>query len=79
MVVDIMYMGADGSHLKLRIKQADSGVFSAIGFGQTERWPNIKIGSEIDIAYSLDLNEFNGRREVQFKIVDIKEANTLSS
>jgi single-stranded-DNA-specific exonuclease len=74
-VVDIMYMGADGSHLKLRIKQDDSSVFSAIGFGQTERWSNVKIGSEIDIVYSLDLNEFNGRREVQFKIIDIKETN----
>jgi single-stranded-DNA-specific exonuclease len=78
-VVDIMYMGALGSHLKLRLKQDDSRVFSAIGFGQTEKWPNVKIGDDIDIVYSLDMNEYNGRREVQFKIIDIKEANALSS
>lgn len=72
-VMDITYLGADAQHIKLRIKQEDSSVFSALAFNQALRWADVKIGDVIDMAYTLDLNEFNGRKEVQMKIVDIKQ------
>lgn len=71
-VMDILNMGMDGQHIKLRLKQDNSNVISALGFNQSEKWQALTIGDEIDIAYYLDVNEFNGRREIQMKIVDIK-------
>lgn len=71
-VADKLSMGADGQHAKIRIQNGGSGIFSAIGFGQSAAWEHIKIGQEIDIVYYLEMNEFNGRSEPQLKIIDIK-------
>ena len=75
-VTDIRNMGADGQHIKLRLKSDRSPAVNAIGFGQSEKWQDLRIGREIDIVYYVETNEFNGRREVQIKIVDIKSRNT---
>ncbi|MFH1744548.1 MAG: single-stranded-DNA-specific exonuclease RecJ [bacterium] len=72
-IVDIVNMGVNGQHLKLKIKNEKSDIISAIGFGQSEKWRELKIGSLIDIVYYLEMNEFNGKREAQMKIVDINK------
>ncbi|MEI8361091.1 MAG: single-stranded-DNA-specific exonuclease RecJ [bacterium] len=71
-LVDLNFMGQQNNHLKLKIRQDKSVVYSAIAFNATDKWPNLKIGAMIDLAYNLDINEFNGRREVQLRIIDIK-------
>jgi len=72
-ILSIMNMGAESQHVKFRINSGNSNTFSALGFNQTKKWENIKIGDTTDIVYYLDLNEFNGRSEVQMKIIDIKQ------
>lgn len=72
-IVDILKMGNEGQHLKLKLRGERSDIINAIGFSQTEKWSHLNIGDFIDIAYYLDLNEFNGRVEAQMKIVDIKK------
>lgn len=74
-ILDILKMGNDGQHIKLRVKDDNSRVFSAIGFSQTEKWQHLRIGDKIDIVYYVDTNEFNGRSEIQLKIIDIKTHN----
>ncbi|MFH0892684.1 MAG: single-stranded-DNA-specific exonuclease RecJ [Candidatus Falkowbacteria bacterium] len=74
-IVDIRNMGIDGQHIKLRLKSENSLPVNAIGFGQAERWRDLRLGDEIDIVYYVEMNEFNGRREAQIKIVDIKSHN----
>ncbi len=73
-IMDIFHMGADSQHIKLKLSGADSNgkSFNALGFGQAETWKDLKIGESIDIVHYPEINEFNGRREVQLKIVDIK-------
>ncbi|MEA3398455.1 MAG: single-stranded-DNA-specific exonuclease RecJ [Patescibacteria group bacterium] len=71
-IIDIAQVGNTGQHIKLRIKQDNSQVFSAIGFGQAEKWQNLRVDDFIDMVYHLDVNEFNGRSDIQFKIIDIK-------
>jgi single-stranded-DNA-specific exonuclease len=75
-VVEKMEMGADKQHIKLRLKSQLPGLIHAIGFGQAEKWGSVNIGDTIDIAYHLDINDFNGRREAQMKIVDIVSRNS---
>jgi len=46
-------------------------VKSALGFGQSDKWPDLRIGDKIDLVFYPEINEFNGKREVQLKIVDL--------
>jgi single-stranded-DNA-specific exonuclease len=72
-VREIRQMGKDNKHLKLRLSSTDTWR-TAVGFYQADKWNDLKIGETIDIVFHLIVNEFNGRREPQLKIVDIKEA-----
>jgi len=74
-IMDIQHMGADGQHLKLRLKSEKSGFISALGFGQSQRWQDLQIGDKIDIVYFLEMNHFNGRSDPQLKIIDIRPAD----
>lgn len=73
-LTDINFMGLEGQHIKIIFKGATDNLLTAIGFSQSEKWQNLEIGEKFDIVYYLDLNEFNGRREVQMKIVDINKS-----
>ncbi|PIT93889.1 single-stranded-DNA-specific exonuclease RecJ [Candidatus Falkowbacteria bacterium CG10_big_fil_rev_8_21_14_0_10_43_11] len=94
LVVNVINMGADGQHIKLKVKsekyappvlpellRGDSNdlgskVMDAVAFGVIEEWKQIKVGDKIDLVYYIDMNEWNGRREVQLKIIDLKSHNT---
>lgn len=71
-IIDIMKMGLTGQHLKLKLKSDNSGMVNALGFWQAEKWDSLRAGDLIDIVYNIELNEFNGRREAQMKIIDVK-------
>jgi len=76
-ISDKMTMGSDGQHVKFRLGDlpAQAG-FWAVAFGQAEKWQELKIGDCIDLVYYLEKNEFNGRSELQLKIVDMKLPDT---
>ncbi|NTW22035.1 single-stranded-DNA-specific exonuclease RecJ [Candidatus Falkowbacteria bacterium] len=74
-IVDVAKLGWDGRHLRLKLRNSTSKVKTALGFGQAEEWPDLKIGDTIDLAYYMELNEFNGKREVQLRIIDLKPSN----
>ncbi len=66
-------IGKDGKHLKLSLKPKDSSFWiDAIAFGMGEL-NAIEIGDEIEVAYTLDLNEWNGNKKLQLKVKDIKK------
>lgn len=64
---NIVNMGIDGQHIKFRINN-----LWALAFREAEKWKNIKTGDCVDVVYYMEMNEFNGIREPQIKIVDIK-------
>lgn len=72
-VVDIMTMGNEKQHIKFRLKGENSGLLSALSFGNADKWKKIQVGDTIEIAYYLDLNSFNGNTDLQLKIIDIKK------
>ncbi|MCU0431573.1 MAG: single-stranded-DNA-specific exonuclease RecJ [Cytophagaceae bacterium] len=59
-------------HLKLSIKQGNSAICEAIGFGMPEYFERIKKGDKFNLCFSLEENEFNGERSLQLQIRDIK-------
>ncbi|MDD5590256.1 MAG: single-stranded-DNA-specific exonuclease RecJ [Candidatus Portnoybacteria bacterium] len=78
-VVAVKNVGNNEKHLKfeLKIESLPGKIFKAIGFNQASKNGHIKIGDKIDIVFELIVNEWNGSRELQLKIVDIHkiEAN----
>jgi single-stranded-DNA-specific exonuclease len=58
-------------HIRLVVKQDDI-IFSGIAFNMIDKWPLIQSGAPINIAYTLDVNEWNGEKRLQLKILDIK-------
>ncbi|MFA5154860.1 MAG: single-stranded-DNA-specific exonuclease RecJ [Patescibacteria group bacterium] len=72
---DIVTMGADNQHVKLRLSGGVTGAAAAvwaIAFGAAADYQRFRIGDRIDLAYYLEINEFNGRREPQLKIIDLR-------
>lgn len=72
-IEDIVLMGAEKQHIKLRLSDAletAAPAVWAIDFKVGDRYASLEIGDVIDLAYYLDINDFNGRREVQLKIID---------
>lgn len=68
-IEDVMRMGKEKEHIKFRF----NGLWG-VSFGNGEAWSEYNIGDIVDIAFFPEMNEFNGRREVQLKLVDIKES-----
>ncbi|HEY2350063.1 MAG TPA: single-stranded-DNA-specific exonuclease RecJ [Puia sp.] len=58
-------------HIRLLVKQDDI-IFSGIAFNMPDKWPLVQSGQPLDIAYTLDVNEWNGEKNLQLKILDIK-------
>jgi len=66
-IEDIFFMGFENQHIKLRVAG-----FWALAFNSAEQYKHFKIGDQIDLVYYLEINDFNGRREAQLKIIDLK-------
>ncbi len=71
-VLDIRLVGATGQHLKLRVRLGNQ-VLDAIGFNQAFWTRSLNLSDKIDLVYELDANEWNGNRDLQLKIVDIRK------
>jgi single-stranded-DNA-specific exonuclease len=72
-ISDARLVGADGKHLKLRIIDKESRLMiDAIAFGMGGLFEKLRPDAPIDIAYSIDMNVWNGNRKLQLKIKDIQ-------
>jgi len=67
-------VGADAKHLKLSLEDAEGYVHDAIGFRLGE-WQK-KMPPRVDILFTYEVNEYNGRIGYQLNLKDLKEAGT---
>ena len=64
-------VGANNAHLKLNLFQGDNKkTFNAIGFNLGTKMEFIQ--NDFDVAYALDENEWNGHKNLQLVLKDIK-------
>lgn len=75
---DIATMGFDNQHIKIRFSQFNlqarsAQAFWALAFGGAANYKEYQIGDRVNLVYYLEVNDFNGRREPQLKMIDIKK------
>jgi len=78
-IKEIKTVGNGEKHLKLTLEKTSSETnknfsFKAIGFNFGQWIDKLKLGSFIDIAFTLSNNEWNGNNNLEFKIMDLKAA-----
>jgi single-stranded-DNA-specific exonuclease len=71
-VAEFRTVGKDGNHLKLKISRASQPPLDAIGFGLGHWAANMP--ERIDLAFQLEINQWNGRRSLQANLQDIRPA-----
>lgn len=71
-ISDIRTVGS-GKHLKFKSDGID-----AIAFNMGELEDFLQSGQIVNLAYNLELNEFNGRENLQLKVKDIQLSNQLN-
>jgi len=72
-VSGIKSVGKTNCHLKLLLEKKEKK-FQAIGFGLADFCDKIRIGDEVDVVCELIANEWNGTKELQLKIIDLKKS-----
>ena len=60
----------NGDHIRFKVKQ-DRTSFTAIGFNQSHHYETLISGEPVDIAYVVEINEWQGYSRVQLNIRDI--------
>jgi single-stranded-DNA-specific exonuclease len=70
-VDDANLIGSEKRHLKMHVSEGNHS-FEAIGFNMSEFYDEISPDKTIDMAYSVEMNNWNGRSTIQLKIKDIK-------
>jgi len=65
-------VGADGKHLKMYLEDEAGASHDAIGFRLGELQPELP--ERIDIMYTYEINEYNGRVNYQLNLKDVKAA-----
>ncbi|MFC1700899.1 single-stranded-DNA-specific exonuclease RecJ [Patescibacteria group bacterium] len=78
-IIDLKIVGNGSKHLKLdlRIKNKEKNLaknIKAIGFNLGEWKEKIKIGDIIDLVFEFTVNEWNGYRNLQMKIIDLDKS-----
>ena len=70
-------IGSESTHLRLLAKHDSPKLFKMLWFRKATEWLNrIAPGDTIDAVVELGINEWNGNREVEVKIVDLKTLNS---
>lgn len=75
-IIDVVKMGNEGQHIKFRFlddKKNSLKNFWGISFGGTKKYSELNVGDRVSVVYNLEFNNFNGNRDIQLKIVDIKK------
>jgi len=73
-VVNCDLVGQNQNHLRCLLRDAAGKSLRFIGFNFGKRAEEFGIGSSIDAAFEVDVNEWNGRRDIQCKLVDVRPA-----
>ncbi len=65
-------MGAAKNHLRLQLLDENGRSVKVVGFKIGERIKEVPMGSAIDLVYRMNVNEWNGRRTAEARVIDFR-------
>jgi len=71
-IEDIKKVGKSEKHLKFLLKLTNNRFVKGILFQASDRLKDLKEGKVVDAVFELDIDEWNGYRELLLKIIDLK-------
>lgn len=74
-VVKVDRMGSDQQHIRFQLKQADGLTIKKAVMWNCEE--NFVAGDQIDLVFEVDVNEWNGNRELQLLVVDVRKVVSI--
>jgi single-stranded-DNA-specific exonuclease len=63
-------------HLRFCVKQGDV-TFTGIGFNLADKAALLQKDQLIDLVYTIDINEWNGMKSLQLKVIDFRPSEKL--
>lgn len=70
-VLHVRRMGADGQHVKLEVRSKSGAKMQFLAFNAPEHF-FVEIGTEVSVWYQPDINEWQGRRSVEGKLLHLR-------
>jgi len=70
-------VGADGAHLKLTLQDERRVIWDAIAFRQSHHLAWLQNDMQVDAAYHLEINEWNGQERLQLNVLDLRPAGQV--
>ena len=71
LVVNMKIMGDNGQHIKMELKDDGGNKMSFLAFGAPDNF-YVEMGSEIAVLYHVDINEWQGNRTVEGKLLHLE-------
>jgi len=62
-------------HIRFVLKQ-NAITLTGIGFGMADKFTLLQMQKPLDIIFTIDLNEWNGEKNIQLKVIDLKIGGT---
>jgi len=59
------------THMRFSLKH-DGVILTGIGFGMADKMPLLETNQPFDVVFKIDENEWNGEKNLQLKIIDLK-------
>jgi len=73
-IVAVDYLGDKEQHIRMMVKQGDNpSLRKLIGFGLTNGWRHLAPGDIIEAVVEIGVNEWNGNRDIECRIIDLKK------
>lgn len=57
-------------HIRFSVKQ-DNVTITGIGFGMADKFSLLQMKQPIDIVFKIDINEWNGEKKLQLRVIDV--------
>jgi single-stranded-DNA-specific exonuclease len=76
-IINLRKVGNDDKHLKIELKgKVDDREkrIGAIGFNHGIKYEELKVNDKVDIVFEFLVNEWNGTRELELKVIDLKKS-----
>lgn len=70
-IVDVILMGSDNQHLKVRLRDTQGIVLEMIKFNYHRQW-QIRLADKVRVLFNLSLNRWQGQEKLQGRLLEIE-------